>query len=79
MGEDVMPIIKVEMFPGRTTDQKRRLAKAFTDTFVEICGGRAQAVHIVFDDVSPSDWAVAGELCSDRATASLSPVTTKSD
>ncbi len=74
-----MPMIRVEMFPGRTADQKRRLAKAFTDTFVEICGGKAQAVHIVFDDVSSSDWAVAGELCSDRATASPAPATAKSD
>lgn len=64
-----MPMIKVEMFPGRTTDQKRRLAKAITDSFIEICGGKAQSVHVVFADVPMAEWAVAGELCSDRAAA----------
>lgn len=60
-----MPVIKVEMFSGRSDDKKRALAKAITDSFVEICGGKPQSVHVIFDDVAKSDWAVGGELCSD--------------
>lgn len=60
-----MPVIKVEMFRGRTADQKRRLVKALTDTFIEVCGGRPQSVHIILEDVDKGDWAVGGELCSD--------------
>ncbi|SFV26965.1 tautomerase family protein [Hyphomicrobium facile] len=63
-----MPIITVEIFPGRTNDQKRRIAKRLTDSMVEICGAKPQAVHVLFTEVDPTDWAVAGELCSDRAS-----------
>ena len=34
-----MPIIRVEMFPGRTIDQKRDLTRELTDGFVRACGG----------------------------------------
>ena len=60
-----MPVIKVEMFSGRTADQKRKLVKALTDSFIEVCGGKPQSVHIILKDVNKGDWAVGGELCSD--------------
>ena len=34
-----MPIIRFEMFPGRTADQKRNLVRELTDGFVRTCGG----------------------------------------
>lgn len=64
-----MPVIKVEMFSGRTLDQKRAIAKAMTDSFVAASGATAQSVQIIFTEVSQDDWAVAGEICSDRAAA----------
>ena len=64
-----MPMIRVEMFPGRTAEQKRAFAKAVTDAFVQTCGGTPQSVQIVFQDVSKDDWATAGRLASDAATA----------
>ncbi|NMD07469.1 MAG: 4-oxalocrotonate tautomerase [Phyllobacteriaceae bacterium] len=60
-----MPVIKVEMFEGRSADQKRAFAKAITDAFVETCGGTAQSVTVIYADVEKSDWAVAGRLASD--------------
>ena len=65
-----MPMIKVEMYPGRTVEQKRAFAKAITESFVTICGGTTQSVHVVFQDVAKSDWAVAGVLGSDAAPTS---------
>lgn len=64
-----MPMIKVEMFPGRTADQKRAFAKAVTENFVTICGGTPQSVHIVFQEIEKSDWAVAGALASDAPSS----------
>lgn len=61
-----MPIIKVEMFAGRTKEQKRELARRLTETFIEVAGGRPEGVHLIFVDVSKDDWSVAGQLCSDR-------------
>lgn len=60
-----MPVIRVEMFAGRTVEQKRALARALTDAFTATCGGTAQSVHIVIDDVRKEDWAIGGALCSD--------------
>ena len=47
-----MPMIRVEMFAGRTAEQKRALAKALTEAFTSTCGGTVQSVHIVIDDVA---------------------------
>ena len=60
-----MPVIRVEMFRGRTVDQKRKLVKALTDSFVETCGGTPQSVQVVIQDVDKSDWGSGGNLCSD--------------
>ena len=60
-----MPVIRIEMFEGRSDEQTRACAAAVTEAFVETCGGPPSAVHIVFQDVAKSDWAVSGRLCSD--------------
>ncbi|WP_284165911.1 4-oxalocrotonate tautomerase [Frigidibacter sp. SD6-1] len=60
-----MPVIRIEMFEGRTADQKRACAKAVTEAWVATCGGTPDAVTIIFADVAKSDWATAGRLASD--------------
>ena len=62
----VMPIIEVHMLEGRTLDQKRDLARELTDTFVRVCGGDATNVRVLLDELPRANWAVAGELFSDR-------------
>ena len=61
-----MPIITVELFKGRTREQKRELGQALTDTYVRVLGGRADAVTILLSDVAKEDWAVGGELMADK-------------
>ena len=60
-----MPIVRVEMWPGRTHEQKQKLAKAITDAMVEIGKTTPEATIIVFEDVDESNWAQSGELASD--------------
>nr|WP_256378699.1 tautomerase family protein [Nordella sp. HKS 07] len=60
-----MPVIKVDMFKGRTVEQKRQLAKVLTDGYVQVCGGKPQSVWIIFEDTDKSNWSIGGELCSD--------------
>lgn len=57
-----MPMIRVEMFEGRTVEQKRRFAEAVTTAFVENCGGTPQSVQVIFNDVARANWATAGKL-----------------
>ncbi|MDO9353800.1 MAG: 4-oxalocrotonate tautomerase [Solirubrobacteraceae bacterium] len=61
-----MPIIRVEMFEGRTLEQKRALAEAITAAVVEHADAPRQSVRVIFTDMAKEDWAVGGELRSDR-------------
>jgi 4-oxalocrotonate tautomerase len=64
-----MPIIHVEMLEGRSVEQKRRLATELTDAFVRACGGEPSAVRVLLRDVSATDWAIGGQLVTDRSAA----------
>ncbi len=57
-----MPMIHVEMFAGRTPEQKAALVKALTEAFCATAGGTPQSVQIVLQDVPKGQWATAGVL-----------------
>lgn len=61
-----MPIIRVEMFKGRTREQKRALVKELTEGFVRACGGKPEALHVVISDVEKEDWGSGGILMADK-------------
>lgn len=60
-----MPTIRVELFEGRTVEQKRAFAEAVTQAVVETLGGSAGSVDIIFTDVAKHNWATAGKLWCD--------------
>ncbi len=60
-----MPIIRVEMWPGRTHAQKAELARRITEAVVEVARTTPEATIVVFQDVAKENWAVAGRLASD--------------
>lgn len=64
-----MPTIHVQLFAGRTVEQKRALAKALTDATVATLGAKPASVDVIFTDVQRQDWATGGELWSDKAAA----------
>ena len=64
-----MPTIHVQLFAGRTLEQKRALARALTEATVATLGGRAESVDVIFTDVQKHDWATGGELWSDKLPA----------
>ncbi|MBV7427369.1 MULTISPECIES: 2-hydroxymuconate tautomerase [unclassified Acidovorax] len=57
-----MPVIRIELSAGRTQEQKQQVVDDVTKSMVERCGCTPESVHVVFNDVSPSDWAVAGKF-----------------
>ena len=61
-----MPTIRVEMFEGRTPEQKKALAAALTEATVRTLGGSAESVDILFFDIKKQDWATGGVLWSDK-------------
>ena len=64
-----MPTIRVELFAGRTVEQKRALALALTEAAVKSLGGSSDAVDVILCAVERLDWATAGQLWSDKAPA----------
>ena len=61
-----MPLIRVEMFKGRTDEQKKVLVKELTDSFIKSCGGNRDAVEVIITDIEQKNWGKAGELYSDK-------------
>lgn len=60
-----MPTFHVQMFEGRTVEQKRAFVKAITDATCESLGCKPEAVDIIIEDVKKENWATAGKLWSD--------------
>jgi 4-oxalocrotonate tautomerase len=64
-----MPTIRIELFEGRTAEQKATLAKEITEACVRVLGGNAGGVDILFFDIRKHDWATGGVLWSQAAPA----------
>ncbi|MFI4926971.1 MAG: 4-oxalocrotonate tautomerase [Burkholderiales bacterium] len=64
--ENSMPTIRVDLFEGRSPEQKRNLVKALTQACVDTLGSKPQSVDILLFDIKPSDWATGGVLWSDQ-------------
>lgn len=62
-----MPVVTVQLFEGRTLEQKRRLVKAITDAMVEHAAARPDALHVVLQEIPKDNWGRAGVLGSDRS------------
>lgn len=62
-----MPTLRVELFAGRTPEQKAALAKELTDACVRVLGGSADGVDVIFADVARHDWATGGVLWSQKS------------
>ncbi|HEV7317492.1 MAG TPA: 4-oxalocrotonate tautomerase family protein [Ensifer sp.] len=56
-----MPIVKVELFPGRSAKTKAELAKAITETLERVGGINPEATTVLFVEVPGDAWFVAGE------------------
>ena len=60
-----MPYVIVEMFEGRSVEQKRAAARAITDAIVEHLKTSPEATHIIFHEMSRENSAHAGKLACD--------------
>ena len=59
-----MPVVIVEMWDGRTIEQKKVVVEGITATFGKV-GVPAEAVHIVIHDVPRQNWGDGGKLASE--------------
>ncbi len=61
-----MPLIRIDMFPGRTLEQKRELAEVLTREVSRIADCRPETINFIFTDVSRENWGLNGFLFCDE-------------
>jgi 4-oxalocrotonate tautomerase len=59
-----MPLVIIEMWEGRTVEQKKQLVEGRTSAFVKI-GTPAEALQIIMKDNPKHNWASGGKLASE--------------
>lgn len=60
-----MPILYLQMHPGRTLEQKRTFVREVTRVAVETLNCPPESVDVVITEVSRDAWAKAGKLLAD--------------
>jgi len=61
-----VPVVIVEMFEGRSVEQKRKLVAAITQAMVEHCDSNPAHLHVIIHDVPLESWGRDGLLAADR-------------
>jgi 4-oxalocrotonate tautomerase len=59
-------MVHVHMIEGRTQEQREKIAKAFTDTLVQVLGVDKESVWIEFHDIPKTHFATGGTLKSKK-------------
>jgi 4-oxalocrotonate tautomerase len=59
-----MPVVIVEMWKGRTVEQKKLLFEGITDTLTRTVVPK-EALHIIIQDMPKHNWGHAGRLTSE--------------
>lgn len=62
-----MPIVRVEMWSGRTPAQKAELARVITEAVVTIAHATPESTIVVFEDIPRENWAQGGVLTSQKS------------
>ena len=55
-----MPIVRIELFPGRSPELKADIAARITRMLTEAAGIPADATTVIFQETPPQDWFHAG-------------------
>ncbi|MCX8085013.1 MAG: tautomerase family protein [Calditerrivibrio sp.] len=56
-----MPVVRVEMWQGKSKEVKDNIAKDITEVFVKNLGCPPEAVTVVYDDRPKTDWYTGGK------------------
>jgi len=52
-----MPHVTVQLWPGKSDQQKTQLAEEITKDVMKVLGYGDEAVSVTFEEVSPENWA----------------------
>ena len=69
-----MPVVTVDLWPGRSVNQKRRLVAAITEAMVEHAGAGSEHLHVIIHDVAKDSWGRDGRLGIDNEPDTVAKV-----
>ena len=61
-----MPIIHVHLLEGRSVEQKRAFVRRLTESACDTLQVGPAQVRVILSEMSRGDYAIGGELLSDR-------------
>ncbi|MBM3308704.1 MAG: 4-oxalocrotonate tautomerase [Candidatus Altiarchaeales archaeon] len=61
-----MPVVRIELWEGRTLEQKDKLIKEVTHAVVKTLKIEPQHVIVILQEVSKDHWGVGGERSSKK-------------
>jgi len=61
-----VPVVTVQLWEGRTLEQKRALVAAITQAMVEHADAKPDGLHVILQEIPRENWARAGVLGVDR-------------
>ena len=59
--ELVLPVVNVQLYEGRTQQQKDDIAKGIAETISRVAEVPMEATVVIFSDTKRSDWHVGGQ------------------
>ena len=59
--EIVLPVVNVQLYEGRTQQQKDDIAKGIAETISRVAEVPMEATVVIFSDTKRSDWHVGGQ------------------
>lgn len=68
-----MPVVTVQLYEGRSHEQKRALVAAITRAMVDLVDADPTGLHVILDEVSPVNWGRGGLLGTDRGSPGSDP------
>ena len=60
-----MPVVIVEMWEGRSVEQKKQLVEGITSVIADL-GVPPEATQIIIKDNPKHNWGIAGKLASEQ-------------
>ncbi|MGQ0524412.1 MAG: 2-hydroxymuconate tautomerase [Betaproteobacteria bacterium] len=60
-----MPVVTVQLWTGRSVEQKRKLVAAITDAMVQHAGCKPDHLHVIIQDIPKDSWGRDGKLGTD--------------
>ncbi|WP_454866956.1 4-oxalocrotonate tautomerase [Pseudomonas lini] len=62
-----MPIVRIELCPGRTQEQKAQYVREVTRLTAEVLNCSVESIDVIFSETPAHNWAHAGKFYSSPA------------